>query len=93
MNSESAHGWTTGGTDQTLVTALREALATEDTSSSELRDAVFAFVSGMKVRAEAPQQVVIALKAHVQTAGAPASAVEAEITERVVRWGIDAYYR
>jgi hypothetical protein len=81
-------------TDTPLLDAIRRALSTDDPTSLELRDAVFEFVRRRKANAEAPQDVIIALKLHVQRAG-PADSPEEEsaLTERIVKWGIDAYYR
>ncbi len=92
MNSDMSHGGTDGATDPVLLQALKEALDREDPSSPDLRDAVFNFVQRLRGRAQAPQHVVIALKAHLQSANHHGAKIENELADRVIRWGIDAYY-
>jgi hypothetical protein len=81
-------------TDSALMDALKGALRTDDVTSPELRAAVFEFVRNRKSQAEAPQDVIIALKSHVQRVSLADTAVEeTELVDRLVKWGIDAYYR
>jgi hypothetical protein len=94
MTGGGAGGRNPPPTDTALMNALKGALRTDDVGSAELREAIFEFVKIRKSQSEAPQDVIIALKSHVQRVSLADTAVEeTELVDRVVKWGIDAYYR
>ena len=94
MTGGSASGKQQTATDAELIGALQDALDNDDVSSPELRDAILQYVRNLKSQAEAPQDVIIALKSHVQRVSLQESALEeTDLVDRVVKWGIDAYYR
>lgn len=94
MTGGSASGKKPTATDAALIGALQDALDNDDVSSPELRDAVFHYVNNLRSQAEAPQDVIIALKSHVQRVSLQDTEVEEnDLVDRVIKWGIDAYYR
>ena len=92
-SSPSASG--RAATNDRLLYALKMAAAVPDQSGDALREAVFDYVAQVKGQLLAPQEVLIALKAHVQRAagrGIEQSEYQ-ELVARVVQWGIEEYYR
>lgn len=94
MTGGSASGKKDPVTDAALIGALQVALDNDDVTSPELRDAIFQYVHTLKSQEEAPQDVIIALKSHVHRVSLQDTGIEeTDLVDRVVKWGIDAYYR
>ena len=82
-------------TNDRLLSVLKTAAAAPDQSGEALREAVFDYVAQVKGQRFAPQEVLIALKAHVQRAAGRSieQSDYQELVARVVQWGIEEYYR
>jgi hypothetical protein len=81
-------------TDEPLLQALARLAGPDGTrDDQELRAAVAAFVHDAKSRLTPPQEVIAAVKAHLQRVPCASFATSDDLAARVVRWAIDDYYR
>jgi hypothetical protein len=80
-----------------FAVALRTAIATGATDTEPLRLALLTFVTDMRLRAEAPERTLIAVKERVLLATQrrpDLTRTEAgALLRQIVHWTIEAYYR
>ena len=82
-----------GGDRTAIVAALEDAVANRRFDSPILRTAVARFARRSRQTGVPPEQLVIQLKAIVRDqAGAVGDWWRAVLTDRSVRWGVEAYY-
>jgi hypothetical protein len=82
---------------EAFAVALRAAIATGATDAETLRLALLTFVSDMRLRAEAPERTLIAVKERVLLAAQQRTdltrAETSALLRQIVHWTIQAYYR
>ncbi len=80
-----------------LILAIVRAARVGPTATPELRDAIHKYVRRLKASGYRPEEVIVAVKALVVEAGVEkrrgsTGSPDAELTDRVVAWSIEAYF-
>jgi hypothetical protein len=81
-----------------LILAISRAARVGPPAMPDLRDAIYGYVRGLKASGYRPEEVLVAIKALIVEAGvekrrSATDSRHAELTDRVVAWSIEAYFR
>jgi hypothetical protein len=81
-----------------LILAIVRAARVGPTATPALREAISKYVRGLKASGYRPEEVLVAIKALIVEAGvekrsASPGSPAAELTDRVIAWSIEAYFR